>query len=103
VFAAGAESDSTTGTFASEGVFGVLTAVNRYVGAGVKTTIAGNTVTVAFVDKDVTSTGAEDSLTKIVVTRPLASGATFEAVYTDEDMAGAATTKKLDLELAVKF
>jgi hypothetical protein len=103
LFAASAKSDSTGTTFDSEGVFGAMSGLNRYVGAGVKTTIAGNTVTVAFVDKDATSTGAEDSLTKIVVTRPLASGATFEAVYTDEDMAGAATTKKLDLELAVKF
>ncbi len=103
VFAAGAESDSTAGVFASEGVFGAMSGLNRYVGAGVKTTIAGNTVTVAFVDKDATSTGAEDSLTKIVVTRPLASGATFEAVYTDEDMNTGADTEKLDLELSVKF
>ncbi len=103
LFAAGAESDSTTGTFASEGVFGVLTAVNRYVGAGVKTTVAGNTITLAFVEKDTISTGNEDSLTKLVITRPLASGATFEAVYTDEDMNTGADTEKLDLELSVKF
>ena len=103
VFAAGAKSDSTTGSFASEGVFGALTALNRYTGAGVKTSIAGNTVTLAHVKKDVTSTGTEDSLTKVVVTRPLASGATFEATYTDEDMNTGADTATLDLELAVKF
>ena len=40
-----------------------------------------------------------------MVTRPLASGATFEATYTDLTDAYSTTTDftKLDLELAVKF
>jgi hypothetical protein len=59
---------------------------------GVKTSISGNTVQF----KSITING-EDS-TKVIVTRALAAGATFEATYTDTD-----TDDSLDLELAVKF
>jgi hypothetical protein len=105
VYAAGAKSDSTTGTFASEGVLGEMLGTNNYTGVGVKTSMAGNTVKLQRAEFNNISTGADDSSTKVVVTRPLASGATFEATYTDVDYAAGSTADKatLDLELAVKF
>ena len=71
-------------------------------GFGVSMPLAGNTVQA----KRITITDAEgdDKSTKLYVTRKLASGATFEAIYTDTDNAAAqADTTSLDLELAVKF
>ena len=59
---------------------------------GIKTSIAGNTVQF----KAITING-EDS-NKVIVTRALGAGATFEAIYTDTD-----DSDTLDLELAVKF
>ena len=59
---------------------------------GLSTSVAGNTVTFKSIDNN----GADS--TKVIVNRALASGATFEATYTDTD-----TTDTLDLELAVKF
>ena len=59
---------------------------------GLSTSIAGNTVQF----KSITINGADSS--KVVVTRALGAGATFEAIYTDTD-----TSDSLDLELAVKF
>ena len=70
----------------------------------VSTAVAGNTV--AFTRTDVDGVATEDtSINKFVVTRPLASGATFEATYTDVSDDGSTTTDAdiLDLELAVKF
>ncbi len=104
IFAAGAKSDSTSGVFNSEGVFGALSGTNNYTGVGVKTAMAGNTVKVVALSMNDISTGADDDLMKVVITRPLASGATFEATYTDVDYAGATADKTtIDLELAVKF
>ena len=62
-------------------------------GFGIKTSMAGNTVNL----KSYT-VGTQD-YNKLVVTRPLASGATLEATYTDKD----AVSTALDLELRVKF
>ncbi len=59
---------------------------------GVKTSISGNTVQF----KNITINGSDSN--KVIVTRGLASGTTFEATYTDT-----ATSDTLDLELAVKF
>ena len=59
---------------------------------GIKTSIAGNTVQF----KAITIDGNDSN--KVVVTRALGAGATFEAIYTDTD-----TSDTLDLELAVKF
>ena len=70
----------------------------------VSTSVAGNTV--AYTRTDVDGVATEDtSINKFVVTRPLASGATFEATYTDVSDDGSTTTDAdiLDLELAVKF
>ena len=60
---------------------------------GVKTAISGNTVQFKAVTIDGTDTN------KVIVTRALGAGATFEATYSDTDLVDAT----LDLELAVKF
>jgi len=95
-----------TGTTASDGYLGTFaTAQNEINGSGIKTALAGNTIQVKMIDSKLTSTATDDSRTKIVVTRPLASGATFEATYTDLDAAAGSTSdsKTLDLELSVSF
>jgi len=70
----------------------------------VSTAVAGNTVSFTRTDIDGV-TGENTEINKFMVTRPLASGATFEATYTDLTDAYSTTTDftKLDLELAVKF
>jgi len=70
----------------------------------VSTSMAGNTI--AFTRTDVDGvTGKNTEINKFTVTRPLASGATFEATYTDlSDADGTENDMtSLDLELAVKF
>ena len=86
--------DSDTGTV-SDGYVGKFDlGANQEASAfGVSTSVAGNTVTFKSIDI------ADTDSTKIVLNRALASGATFEAVYTDNDTAA----DVLDLELAVKF
>ena len=59
---------------------------------GISTSVAGNTVTFKGIEVD----GVDSQ--KVIINRPLASGATFEATYTDADAGDT-----LDLELAVKF
>ena len=93
-----------TGTVTSDDWFDTHAAINEASGFGVSTAMAGNTVTLKSYDVKTISTNADDSYTKLVVTRPLAAGATFEMTYTDADMSGATADKTtLDLELAVKF
>ena len=70
----------------------------------VSTSVAGNTV--AYTRTDVDGVATEDtSINKFVVTRPLASGATFEMTYTSlaDDGSTITDADTLDLELAVKF
>jgi len=71
------------------------------------TSMDGNKVTFthASMDKDTASSTADRSFNKVIVTRPLASGTTFEATYTDTTFDGdtANSNQSLDLELAVKF
>jgi len=81
-----------------------LTAGQDVTAIKVSTAVAGNTV--AFTRTDVDGVATEDtSINKFVVTRPLASGATFEMTYTSLADDGSTTTDAdtLDLELAVKF
>ncbi len=70
-----------------------------------KTTMAGNTV--EFINSKIDDGAAttDTSFNKIIVTRPLASGTTFEATYTmlDDDDTSNLDSDSLDLELAVKF
>jgi len=79
------------------------TCFNEAAGFGVSTALAGNTVTLKSYDIKEISTAADDSYTKVIVTRPLAGGATFEMTYTDKDDAAGTDVETLDLELAVKF
>ncbi len=73
-------------------------------GFGAAMSVAGNTIQVKSITVDATN-GNDTDFTKFYVTRPLAGGATFEAVYTDKDIANSTTSdsKTLDLELAVQF
>jgi len=72
------------------------------------TSLAGNGVKFIHtkVDADSTVSGTRDAdANKVVVTRPLASGATFELTYTSQDVSGtpAESSDTLDLELSVAF
>ena len=81
-----------------------LTAGQDVTAIKVSTAVAGNTV--AFTRTDVDGVATEDtSINKFVVTRPLASGATFEMTYTSlaDDGSTITDADTLDLELAVKF
>ena len=76
----------------------------------VSTNMAGNGVRFIHTKVDAlagsTSAGSADAdANKVVITRPLASGATFELTYTSQDVSGntAESSDSLDLELAVKF
>ena len=67
------------------------------------TSIAGNAVKFRMTDVDDVA-GSDMSFNKVIITRPLANGTTFEATYTDlDDSAAANDSQTLDLELAVKF
>jgi len=68
-----------------------------------KTAVAGNTVTFRNTQIDGVS-GEDTDFNKIIVTRPLASGATFELTYTAlDDTDNDNDSDTLDLELAVSF
>jgi len=98
------DSEGTGTAITSDGYLGDISAYKAD-GFGISTAVAGNTVAIKSISKKVLSMTAVDTdVTQVVVTRPLASGATFEATYTDTDnVTGTADTKVLDLELAVKF
>jgi len=73
-------------------------------GIQLKTALAGNTV--QFRNIQIDDVASEDTtINKIVVTRPLASGATLEVTYTDlaDDSSNDDDYESLDLELSVKF
>ena len=84
-----------------------LTAGQDVTGIEVATSVAGNKVTFRNVTVDDATTGGaahDTDINKIIVTRPLASGATFELTYTDtDDKQSGKDTTALDLELAVAF
>ena len=65
--------------------------------------IAGNTVKFRTTDVDGVS-GSDMSFNKVIVTRALSNGTTFEATYTDlDDSTAANDAASLDLELSVAF
>ena len=67
------------------------------------TSVAGNKVTFRNIKADGVA-GADTDWNKVIVTRPLASGATFELTYTQQDdQVDANDSDILDLELAVSF
>jgi azurin len=69
-----------------------------------KTSIGGNSVTVksGSVENGL-ATGTDLDYMQIAVSRPLASGATFAATYTDKDDSTTTDTQILELDLSVKF
>ena len=70
------------------------------------TSLAGNKVTFRNISVDGYATSGKDwDMNKIIVTRPLASGATLEVTYKDINDDGSTDTdmEVLDIELAVKF
>jgi len=73
-----------------DGFIGKATGVTSASALGLSTSVAGNKVTFKSIDIN----GTDNK--KLIVTRGLASGATFEATYDDN-------ADSLDLELAVKF
>ena len=97
------EGDTWMGDFEGASDAYDLTADQDVTAIKVSTAVAGNTV--AFTRTDVDGVASADtSFNKLSVTRPLASGATFEMTYTtiDDDVT-ANDADILDLELAVKF
>ena len=98
------EGDTWMGDFEGASDAYDLTADQDVTAIKVSTAVAGNTVSFTRTDIDGV-TGQNTEINKFMVTRPLASGATFEATYTDLTDAYSTTTDftKLDLELAVKF
>ena len=98
------EGDTWMGDF--EGASGAyaLSAGQDVTSIELATSVAGNKVT--FRNTQISDVTDEDtSFNKVIVTRPLASGATFELTYTDLSDDGSTTTDAttLDLELAVSF
>jgi len=79
-----------------DGFFGAQYDVIKATGLGLSTSIAGNKVT--FKSLDITK-GFKVNTKKLIITRALASGTTFEATYVDSK----SNDNVLDLELAVKF
>jgi hypothetical protein len=71
----------------------------------IATSVAGNAVVFRHAQIDDGSASTDTSYNKVIVTRPLANGTTFELTYTDtDDDAGTSTSSSvIDLELAVKF
>ena len=69
----------------------------------VKTNIDGNTVTIksGSIEKGISSTKDKDYF-QVAASRKLASGATFAATYTDEDMSSG-DKQTMELDLSVKF
>jgi hypothetical protein len=98
------EGDTWMGDF--EGASGAydLDAGQDVTSVELATSVAGNKVT--FRNTQISDvTDKDTSFNKVIVTRPLASGATFELTYTDLSDDGSTTTDAttLDLELAVSF
>jgi hypothetical protein len=93
-----------TGLTSTDAFFGENANLNDAEGFGASTSIAGNTVTVKMYDIKDISTQADDSTTKIIVKRDLASGAILEVTYADTDMGDARADKEtLDVELRISF
>jgi len=80
-----------------------LDAGQDIMGVELSTSLAGNKVAFRNVSVDDVA-GKDMDINKLIVTRPLASGATFELTYTELDSDRTnADSSTLDLELAVSF
>jgi len=97
------EGDSWMGDFEAQTDAYDLSAGQDVQAIELSTSMAGNKVTFRNVQID-DVTNADMDFNKFIVTRPLASGATFELTYTALDDYGTSNdTDTLDLELAVSF
>ena len=69
-----------------------------------KTTVAGNTITLksGSIDKGISTTVDQD-YAQIDVKRSLASGATLAVTYTDKDASATTSTETFEVDLSVKF
>jgi len=98
------EGDTWMGDF--EGASGAfdLTAGQDVTAIELATSVGGNKVTFRNVQVDDVAS-SDTSINKVIVTRPLASGATFELTYQDvsDDASTTTDATSLDLELAVSF
>jgi hypothetical protein len=99
--------DSWLGDYESSGgVEHTMLAGQDVTGVELSTSVAGNKVTFRNINVDGANTANKDwDMNKVIVTRPLASGATLEVTYKDINDDGSTTTdvEVLDIELAVKF
>ena len=99
--------DSWMGDFESAGGLEFTPLAGQDVTAvELSTSLAGNKVTFRNISVDGYATSGKDwDMNKIIVTRPLASGATLEVTYKDINDDASTTTdmEVLDIELAVKF
>jgi len=94
----GTKSDAFFGTWTSA-ASGSASALKEADGFGITTDLAGNTVQLrGYTTKSAASGATDVDHTKLIVTRALASGATAEVTYHDDD-----TTETLDVELRIKF
>jgi len=94
----GTDSDAFFGTWTTS-TTNTATTLKEADGYGITTDLAGNTVQLrGYTTKTSVTNAAEVDHVKAIVTRQLASGATAEVTYHDDD-----TTETLDLELRIKF
>jgi hypothetical protein len=102
--AATIDGDGYLGDFEANTLAYALNAGDDVKGFGAKMALSGNTVQVKRVNTESATANQDAEITKFVITRPLANGTTFEAIYTDTDADTLAEDLQvLDLELAVKF
>jgi len=98
--------DSWMGDFEGSAVEFAPLAGQDVTAVELSTSLAGNKVTFRNISVDGYATAGKDwDMNKIIVTRPLASGATLEVTYKDINDDASTTTdmEVLDIELAVKF
>jgi len=96
--ASGTQSDAFFGTF--DGAADSAGRIDEADGFGIKTDIAGNTLQLRnYTVQKASAITTDVDYNKVIVTRNLASGATAEVTYTDED----GGNETLDVELRVAF
>jgi len=108
--AAKADTD-TLAIISGDAYFGDVTAYqipvaagDNLVGFGVKTDLDGTTLQAKVIQVEDYSTSKDQDIVKVIATRKLAAGTTFEVTYTDQDNDGATNdSTTVDFELAVNF
>jgi len=98
--------DSWMGDYEATSVEHTMLAGQDVTAVELSTSIAGNKVQFRNINVDgYASSGYDWSMNKVIVTRPLTSGATLEVTYKDisDDASTLTDVEILDVELAVKF